>query len=161
MAQEIHGRTLADYLIKNTLKRAGYGSRGVEIALKWLGVKEISALEAENIELQSPIIVFEDRQVKHSLGERKVAGQRLTVEQFKKVPEWIYNPDEVFIDTQEHALVYVKFLPEEEIMDGRNCVKIPVPINVDRTDRPVNYIGTTGRVNYKEAFGGKRYKKVE
>ena len=63
-------------------------------------------------------------------------------------PNWNYN-----------------FLPKDEIIDGRDCIKIPVIINSTNPKRPVNYIGTTGRIKYKNTFKGigneNRFKKIE
>ena len=62
-------------------------------------------------------------------------------------------------------MLFVKFLPKEEVIDGRDCIKIPVNINSTNSKIPVNYIGTTGRIKYKNTFKGKgneiRFKKVE
>ena len=69
----------------------------------------------------------------------------------------------IFIDLEDLALIFVKFLPEKEIIDGRDCIKIPIKINSTDEKRPVNYMSTSGRINYNKTFGGtqKRYKKVE
>ena len=118
-------------------------------------------MENENIRLQTPIAVFEDRQVKHSLSPRKVETQRLTKEQFLRIYDMVADYDEVYIDTQAHAVVYLKYLSKDEIVDGRDCIKIPVVINSQDKRRPVNYISTTGRISSKNIKTDKRYKKIE
>lgn len=117
-----------------------------------------------NEKLISPIAIFQERQVKHSLKpDVKVEKQRLTELQLKNIHKMVDEADEIFIDTEDLAVVYVKFLPKEEIIDGRNCIKIPFHINSKKDGYPLNYMATSGRINYENTFGGTqtRYKKVE
>ena len=164
LAQNPHNKSVIENMIAETIKR-GMKSYGIEKTVTWFMPDVIKSLEKENIRLQTPIAVLEDRQVFHSLGDRKYINQRLTQTQFYNIYNYIKDADEIFIDTQEHAVVYVKFLPKDEIIDDRDCIKIPVIINSKNKKRPVNYVGTTGRINYKSTFKGKgnenRYKKVE
>lgn len=160
MAQNIHSKDAIENLIKKTIKN-DLNSRGLEQTITWFTPKIIQALEKENIRLQTPIAVFEDRQVKHSLGARKVSKQQLSQQQFLRLYNMVSDYDEVYIDTQEHAIVYLKYLPKDEIVDGRDCIKIPVVINSSDKRRPVNYISTTGRISSKNIKTDKRYKKIE
>ena len=160
MAQNVHNEKNVVNLINKTIKR-GYKSRGEELPLTWFTPNIIRYLEKNNIRLKTPVVVFEDRQVKHSLGERKVLKQRLTETQFLKISEYIKNPDEILLDTEQLAIIYVKFLPKNEIIDNKDCIKIPVEININNPKRPINYIGTTARVNYKSSLNHSRYKKIE
>lgn len=134
-----------------------------EKTLTWFTPEILKALQKENYKLISPIVTFEERQVKHSLSDVKVEKQRLTETQLKNIYKYIQNADEIYIDTEELAVVYVKFLPKDEIIENRDCIKIPIIINSIKKKRPVNYVGTTGRINHKNTFGGnqKRYKKIE
>ena len=163
MAENIYNKSGIENLIRETLERPYFASHGIEKPLSWFTPDIIKAIEKEKIRLKTPVIVLEDRQVKHSLGNVKVEKQRLTQKQFLKLYDYVHSPDEIFIDTQENAIVYVKFLPKNEIIDGRNCIKVPVPINVDNPRRPVNFVGTTSRIPYQNTFGGKqtRYKKIK
>ncbi len=163
MAENRHNKKSIELLIKETLSREGFKSRGIEKTLTWFTPDIVMALEKNNIKLQTPIATFEDRQVRHSLApDVKVESQRLSQEQFKNIYEYIKNPDEIYIDTYDAAVVYVKNLPKNEIIDGRDCIKIPVKINSTNKKRPVNYVGTTGRVNKHDTFSDvKRYKKIE
>ena len=163
MAENIYNKSGIENLIRETLERPNFASHGIEKPLSWFTPDIIKAIEKEKIRLKTPVIVLEDRQVKHSLGNVKVEKQRLTQKQFLKLYDYVHSPDEIFIDTQENAIVYVKFLPKNEIIDGRNCIKVPVPINVDNPRRPVNFVGTTSRIPYQNTFGGKqtRYKKIK
>ncbi|MGN1153360.1 MAG: hypothetical protein ACI4S3_04970 [Candidatus Gastranaerophilaceae bacterium] len=147
-------------MIKLTLDR-GIKYYGKQVTLTWFTPKIIQALEDENIRLQNPIVPFESRQVYHSLGDRKNIKQRVTQTQLKNIYDYINKPDEIYIDTVEHAVVYVKYLPKDEIIDGRDCIKIPVPINTKDKKRPVNFIGTLGRIPSKSLKEGKRFKKIE
>ena len=160
MAQNPHQKKLIDNLIDTTIKN-GYKTKGIEKTLTWFTPEIIGALEKEKIRLQTPIVVFEDRQVRHSLDKGKAEKQKLTEAQFKRVPEFILNPDEIYIDTTDHGVIYVKYLSEDEIIDGRNIIKIPVNINSTRTDRPINYVGTSSRIPLINIQRDRRYKKIE
>lgn len=163
MAENPYKKEVLNRLIDKTIKN-GMNSFGIEMAISWFTPEILTELKNLDIPLNSPVVVFQDRQVKHSLGSRKYPEQKLTEKQFRQIYDYIHNPDEIFIDTQEHAIVYVKFLDPTEIVDNRDCIKIPVIINSNRPKRPVNYIGTTGRINYAHTFKGgeneKRFKKI-
>lgn len=166
MAENTHNLKMVEWLIDRTLKHKNYGGYGVERTLTWFTPTVINYLKKNNIKLQYPAVIFHDGLVKHSLiTKEKVPEQMLTLDQFKKLPKWIIEYDEVFYDTKDPAIVYVKFLPKDEIIDNRNCVKIPVIINNlnDNEHRPINYIGTSGRINYERTFTGENcpYKKIE
>ena len=131
--------------------------------LTWFTPEIYKAIQNYSKEkLVSPIVIFQERQVKHSLSKDiKIEKQRLTEQQLKNIHKFVNNPDEIFIDTEDLAVVYVKFLPKEEIIDGRDCIKIPIQINTNKKGYPLNYMATSGRINYTNTFGGKqtRYKK--
>lgn len=161
MAVNPYKKEVIKNIINDTLKRPDFSSRGIETAIGWFNPQIISNLNKESIKMQTPVIVFEDRQVKHSLGERKAQKQRLTEEQFKKVYDYINSPDEIYIDTQDYAVIYIKYLPKSEIINNCDCIKVPVKINSSNSKRPVNYIGTTSRINSNTIKKDKRYKKLE
>jgi len=149
-------QTLIIKTIQNNLK-----SKGLEHPITWFSPLIIQSLEKNNIRIQTPVVVFEDRQVKHSLYDKKVEKQRLTKKQFLNIYSFLNGPDEIYIDTKDLAVIYVKYLSPNEIIDNRNCIKIPVKINSNNSKRPVNYIGTTGRINIDSIKKDKRYKKIE
>ena len=162
MASNPHRKDVVSHIIKETLRRNELRSRGIEATLNWFTPKIIDNLKQLGLEYKSPIITFEDRQVRHSLGNRKVKQQRLEKNQFTQIYDYIDNPDEIFIDMVEGTVNYVKFLPKEKIINECDCINIPVKINIDSKKRPTNYIGTTQRVKYSSVFlNKKRYKKVE
>ena len=84
-----------------------------------------------------------------------------TEESMARVDSEFVNPDEIYIDTTDHGVIYIKYLPKDEIVDGRNIIKIPVNVNSIRTDRPVNYLGTTSRIPLINIQNDPRYKKIE
>lgn len=162
MATNPHKKHEIAHIIKETLRREQLKSRGEEATLSWFTPKILENLKKENIDLQSPIITFEDRQVRHSLGKRKVNKQKLEKNQFVKIYDYIKKPDEIFIDIVEKTVNYVIFLPKDKIINECDCINIPVKINIDSKKRPINFIGTTQRVKYSTVFlNKKRYKKVE
>ena len=160
MASNIYNRKLISEMIQKTIQR-GFSSRGEEMPITWFSPKIIYFLEKEKIRIKTPVVVFEDRQVKHSLSARKVLKQRLSQKQFLDIYSLIHGADELYLDTQDSAIVYVKYLPKQDIFDNRDCIKIPVKINSDNENRPVNYIGTTGRVNSLTIKKDKRFKRIE
>ena len=160
MASNPHNKKVIDKLINATIKNNLHG-KGIEVPLTWFTPEIIKSLENQKIRLQTPVVVFQDRQVGHSLGAGKTDKQRLTEEQFKNITNIISNPDSIYLDTEIISVVYVKKLPEDEIINNCDCIKVPVRINYTGKRRPVNYIGTTARVNYKNEFTGSRYKKIE
>lgn len=164
MAQNVHNKnaitTLTEKIILQNFKLFGLEEKPIT----WITPTVLKYLqETQKLKIQSPVITFEARQVKHSLGLTKVEKQKLTKTQFLKLHDILNGQyDELYYDTEMPALMYVKKLPKEEIVEGRDCIVIPVNINCKRTDRPVNYIGTTKRIIYNSAFrNSKRYKKIE
>ena len=161
MASNPHNKAVVDKLIAATIKN-GLHSKGIETPLTWFTPEIIKALENQKIRLQTPVVVFEDRQVEHSLGDTKILKQRLTEKQFKNIYDYIINPDEIYIDLLKNTVTYVKLLKGKDIIDDRDCIKIPVKINTSGKKYPINYVGTTARVNYKSEFSGeKRYKRIK
>ena len=163
MAQNVHNKNVIEALTNKIISQKFKIFAQEEPAITWMSPVMLKYLrETQKIEPQSPVITFEARQVKHSLSDRKVATQRLTEPQFKKVYDILNGGyDELYYDTELSGLVYVKMLPKDEIVEGRDCIAIPVNINSKRTDRPVNYIGTTKRIPVTNIRHDKRYKKIE
>lgn len=59
----------------------------------------------------------------------------------------------------KNIIIFVKFLSQKDIIDNKDCIKIPVVINSKNPKRPINRIGTTGRINYANTFEGEGNKK--
>lgn len=161
MAQNPHRKAVVMNIIDKMLKK-DYKNAIIDTPITWLSPVIIKALKSNNLEPLTPVIAFERKQVSHSLNRNiKVAKQRLTEQQFKKIYDYLNDPDEIFFDTEKQQLLFVKFLPKDEVIEDRDCIKIPVIINSNNKNRPINYIGTTGRVNYNETFKNPSYKKIE
>lgn len=161
MAQNPHRKDYILEIIRRMLAK-DFKNAKKEVPITWLTPLIINTLNKMNNKPITPVIVFERGQVSHSLNpDIKVAKQILSQKQFENIYDYLNNPDEVFYDTKEQQLLFVNFLPKDEIIDGRDCIKIPVNINSTNPKRPVNYIGTTGRINYKSTFMGKQFIKIE
>ena len=166
MAENPHRKEVIENIInKGILNNFQFDTKNkLDSTITWFNPAILKKLQEHNIPLKSPIVTFEERQVGHSLDPNiKVDKQRLTPTQFKEIYDCLNKPDEIFIDIKDPQVLYVKFLRQKnEIINGRDCIKIPVRINTKGKKRPINYIGTSGRVKYKDAFSDrKRFKKVE
>ena len=78
----------------------------------------------------------------------------------KKIWDYINTADEIYIDTQDFALVYIKYLPKNEIPDGRDIIKIPVKINNTNSKMPINYVGTLSKI-HSDDLKKDRFKRIE
>ena len=87
-------------------------------------------MEDNKIHLQTPVAAFEDRQLKHSLGDRKTLKQRLSEEQFLNIYDYVKNPDEVYYDYTRQGSVGLAFI---RFIDAENCIKVCVKL--DKTKR--------------------------
>ncbi len=163
MAQNVHNKKVIENLTNKIINQNFKIFKVEEPAITWILPSVLKYLkENQNLKVQSPVISFEARQVKHSLGKTKIEKQKLTTNQFLQIYDVLNgNYNELFYDTKISAIIYVKMLTKGEIVDGRDCIAIPVNINSKRTDRPVNYIGTTKRINYDNILKDKRYIKIE
>lgn len=163
MAQNVLNKKVIENLTNKIIKQKFKIFKIEEPAITWLSPSVLKYLkENQKLQVQSPVISFESRQVKHSLSKTKTEKQKLTEKQFLQLYDVLNgNYDELFYDTEIPAIIYVKMLPNKEIIDGRDCIAIPVNINSKRTDRPINYIGTTKRIPISNIKNDKRYKKIE
>lgn len=161
MARNPHRRAAILATINNMLAK-NFRKAEVELTITWLSPMVLKFLKNSNNKPVTPVISFERSQVSHSINPTiKVPKQMLTEQQFKHIYDYLNEPDEVFYDPKKKQLLYVKFLPKDEIENKRNCIKIPVIINTIDPDRPTNYIGTTGRVNYNDVFNNPDLIKIE
>ena len=161
MAQNPHRKDVVENYIKKSIAK-DYRNTPQEVALTWFTPKIITALKENKVEPVTPVVSMKLGKTTHTRRDKKVEiGQALSVEQSKNLWDYVNNADEVYIDTQDFALIYIKHLPEDEIIDGRDVIKIPVKINNKNKKLPVNYIGTLSKIHYIDLKRDKRYKKIE
>lgn len=92
----------------------------------------------------------------------KVDSQRLSVNQFKDLYNIINKPDEVYYDKNDNALLYIRNLKGDEIIDKRDCIKVSVKLNKRQKGNSVNYVASAGRVKKKDSLSDpNRYKRIE
>ena len=112
-------------------------------------------MEDNKIHLQTPVAAFEDRQLKHSLGDRKTLKQRLSEEQFLNIYDYVKNPDEVYTRQGSVGLAFIRLINDEMI------IKVCVKLDKTKRKKDVNYISTIGKVPKSELLNAKMYKKIE
>lgn len=160
MAQNIHKenayKNFVSNIVANNLK-----AKGLEQTVTWLNPKTLNALQGENIAPKTPIVVMQDDRIGHIIGDVKIIQQRITTEQLQDLHSIINNPDEMFIDTEDKSIIFVKFISKSTIKDGRNWLKVIVKVDRTKGGAPVNYVATAGRVNKATITKNNRYKKIE
>jgi len=145
-------------VFKSFLDRAlNMKPQGKEVVLTWL----LPEIYKEVRTVQTPIIVMQDNKVGHIFGDTKTAKQKITKQHLYEIYDIINNPDEIYLDITEDCLLYIRYLPEEEIIDNRDVIKVAVKLNKTNKGKPVNYLATVGRVNRKDNLNdNKRFKKL-
>ena len=161
MAENPYRKEVVQNYIEKSINKE-YRNIAQEITISWFTPQIVKALIENRTEPITPIISMKLGKTTHTLRTGKIErGQALSIEQTKKIYDYINNPDEIYIDTQDFALIYVKYLQNDEIIDGRNIIKIPIKINNTNRKLPVNYISTLSRIKSSELKSNKRYKKIE
>lgn len=128
--------------------------------LTWLSPVVLKALKEENIDVKTPIATLPSTKIYHALRPTKTEGQLLSKPQYLRIYDYVNNSDKVFIDKKEKKLLYVFFLAEKDIIDGRDCIIIPLKLNQARPTP--NFAANAEMVKYKDALSDKnRYKKIE
>ena len=118
----------------------------------------ISYLREQNIDVKNNEINITYRKVQHALRDTKNPLQKLSVEQLKRVDK-IINENNVYFDTKKKNIIYVAKLPDAEIKNGRNWIKIPVNLAYKKGKR--NIMGTASIVPDISIINSKEYKKID
>lgn len=161
MAQNPYNKKAAADFIEKSLKK-DYKGTTQEITLTWFTPKVIDALKANGAEPITPVVSMKLGKTTHMQRNSKIEkGQALSVSQTKKIPDYLNNPDEIYIDTKDLTVLYIKYLPKDEIIDGRDIIKIPVKINNKNKKLPVNYISTASKIHSTDLKSDKNLKRVK
>lgn len=158
MAQNPHKKESYEIFMKNLLKK-DYKAAGVEKVVSWISPDVLSFLGKENLIPQTPVIVCQQKTT-HFLVTKQ-AEQVITAQQMTKLYEIINNPDGVYLDTKNDALIYTRILKDNDVQDGRDCLKIAIKLNKTKKGVPVNYIATPARVKLETITKNPQYKKAE
>ena len=111
-------------------------------------------LKNEGIELKNDDIELTYKKVQHSLRDNKNPLQKLTPEQLKRVDK-IIKENNVYYDTLKKNIIYISELPQNEVKNNRNWIKIPVNIQKN------NSIATASIIPDISITKDKRYKKID
>ncbi len=161
MASNIHKEKVVEYVIEAGLKHFTKPEGG-KSAVTWLKPVVVQALLKNKAVFQTPIINITEGDISHILRSRKNPKQILTESQVRNFYKYINNPDEIWLDTKDNSLNYIINLPKDEIIDGRDVIKVNIKIDNSNKNTPVNYIGSAGRVERKHEMTDKnRYIKIE
>lgn len=118
----------------------------------------VSYLGEQNIDVKNNEISITYRKVQHVLRDAKNPLQKLSVEQLKRVDK-IISENNVYFDTKKKNIIYVAKLPDSEIKNGRNWIKIPVNLAYKKGKR--NIVGTASIVPDISIINSKEYKKID
>lgn len=160
MAQNIHTHKAYESFILSAIAN-GLRSQGLEQTVSWFTPQIISAINKENISLQTPIVVMQDNRVGHIIGQVKADKQVINKTQLINMYQIINKPDETYIDINDNNLIFLKKLSSDEIVDNRDVIKVVIKLARLKKGNPVNYVATAGRVNSVTITRDKRYKKIE
>ena len=161
MASNPHNKAVVANYIEKSMKK-DYRNTPQEITLTWFTPQIIKALKANGKEPVTPVVSMKLGKTTHTRRDTKIKkGQALSTEQTKKIWDYINTADEIYIDTQDFALIYIKYLPKNEILDGRDIIKIPVKINNTNSKMPINYVGTLSKIHATDIKGKDRFKRIE
>lgn len=160
MAQNPHRKAVFTNFIEQSLKK-DYRNIEQSTVITWFTPDVIKALRDNGKNFKTPVITMKAGKTTHTLRKEKVdRGQALSIEQTKNIYDYINNPDEVYLKMQNNKavrVIYVKYLHEDDIIDNRNCIVIPINIS----SGIVNYAATAERVNHKDALSDtKTYKRI-
>lgn len=126
--------------------RASGTERGITKTVGWVDGKIIERLKRREIELETPVIVIDDKKLIHAIRDVKASrGVALTIEQIKQVPSYIAKYEAVLWDTRDPALLYVT-------SDKDKKIKLVVRVNykLKGAQERVNLVVTTGKVNVSD-----------
>lgn len=157
MAQNRHKQGAYTAFIQNILDKK-YKTAGKDVVVSWITPTVLNFLKKEKAMPLTPVIVSQQKTT-HFMTTKSV-GQVVSKQQLLKLYDIINEPDNIFYDTKNNALIYAIMLDKSEIVDGRDCLKVAVKINKTRKGAPVNYIATPARVDFK-SLKGEQFKKIE
>lgn len=159
MAQNTHNEKVYQNFVKNTIKNE-LKPKGLERTLTWIQPALLNQLTKENIKINTPVIIMQDSRIGHIIGNVKVKKQKISEEQLLNLHSIINNPDEIYLDTKDKTIFYIKYLKGNDIIDKRDALKVAVKISRYKKDRPVNYIATVSRIK-KQDLNNPAYKKIK
>lgn len=159
MAQNTLNERVYKNFVKNTIKN-NLKPKGIESTLTWIQPVLLNKLTKENIKINTPIVVMQDSRIGHIIGEVKAQKQKITEEQLLNLYEIINNPDEVYLDSKDKTLFYIRHLDNSNIKESRDCIKIVVKISRYKKDMPINYIATASRIK-RQDLNNPNYKKIK
>ncbi|MGN0014001.1 MAG: phage minor head protein [Candidatus Gastranaerophilaceae bacterium] len=161
MAANPHKFSLVNSVIEAGLEHFGKPQSGKSV-IAWLSPNITQMLINNKAALKTPLINITEKDISHILRNKKNINQKLTKDQVKNLYKYINNPDEIWLDTMDNSLNFIVFLPQNEIVENKDCIKINIKIDKSNKNTPINYIGSAGRMERVHEMTDKtRYKKIE
>lgn len=123
--------------------------RGESVVVGWVAEQDVATLAAKGVELESPVLVVNDKGVLHMTRAEKPLQAALSVDEIKALPTMLAEPEAVLWDAQDPGLLYV-------VSMGDKKAKAVVRVNykLKGQDDRVNMVATMGKVaphNMREA----------
>ncbi|MFA5161164.1 MAG: phage minor head protein [Elusimicrobiales bacterium] len=116
---------------------------GFAMTLGWLQPDLFKILAADKIIPASPIVIANDKGILHMTRPvKQETGSALTLEEIKKLPEFITNPEAVLLDETDGTLLFVR----QEGKDKKLKLVVRVDYKLKGKETPVNYAVTSGRL---------------
>ena len=111
--------------------------------------------DKEGIVLESFTVKIIYKGVQHALRDKKNPLQKVTVPQLKRIGK-IVNDNNVYCYVTHSNIVFIQELSNEEVIDHRNWIKIPINIGKQ------NIVGTVSRIPQETITKSpKIYKKID
>lgn len=114
-------------------------------------------LKKKGIAVGKPDIELTYGDLWHSVRDSKKEAQKISKEQAKRAVN-IISQNNVFYDTEKKNIIYISALPPKEIINGRNCLKIPININ-DKDEK--NHIATMSIIPLVNILNSSQYEKID
>jgi len=133
-----------------------------------LAPQAVRALQAQSIELASPVVAVRDEDVLHTFRDAKDAGSKIAVSVYRRLPELLQRAHAVLLDTSKTpgALLYVIDLVAADgtvaklviVLEYRvrmrlEDVKTSVPLNLVRTATVIDPNALQDRSLYQLIWG--------
>ncbi|GJQ23583.1 hypothetical protein BIY37_04735 [Candidatus Brocadia sapporoensis] len=119
-------------------------AKGFAITVGWMDDVLLNKLREKGAEPKTPVIVTNDKNIMHAIRDAKILKEAaLSVDEIKRIPEVIRNPEAILFDAEKQNILYVFSSGTD---DRKN--KIVVEINWDLKKKGVvNFVNTAGKVS--------------
>ena len=165
--QEDIRRRFIDEMAHDTTRQGAFGAfiarylerdraEGYVAEIGWFDNSVLDFLKEKEIVPELPIIIANDKQLRHLLRPAKAKkGVALTIEEAKKIPLYIAAPEEILFDTENRNVLYVA-PGETDVRASKVVVEVNYTLKKAGT---VNLMVTAGKVQESNLRDG-RYERI-